>query len=96
MEVPGVDDDVTGVRVVDEDAISSWSASGWAKESYSTMSTSSSTGSFGVDLGDDDPVAVAVEHVGEPDQDDVVVVDQRDGDRGESAGHARTVNPLGV
>jgi hypothetical protein len=35
----------------------------------------------GVDLGDDDPIAVLVEEVGETDEDDVVVVDQRDAQR---------------
>ena len=34
----------------------------------------------GVDLGDDDALAVAIEHVRQADQHHVVVVDQRDGD----------------
>ena len=34
-----------------------------------------------VDFGDDDAVAVAVEHVGHAHQHDVVVVDEGDGDR---------------
>ena len=58
--------------------MSSWSASGWAKESYSATSTSSVDGLVGVELGDDDPVPVRVEQMGQPDHDDVVVVDQRD------------------
>ena len=45
------------------------------------MSTVSVDRLVGVDLGDDDPVAVGVEHVGDAGQHDVVVVDQRDGDR---------------
>ena len=57
--------------------MSSWSASGWAKESYSTTSTVVVDGLVGVQLGDDDPVLVRVEQVGQPDHDDVVVVDQR-------------------
>ena len=61
--------------------ISSWSDSGCAKESYSTMSTVSLERLVGVDLGDDDPVPVLVEHLGHAEHDDVVVVDQRHGDR---------------
>ena len=57
--------------------MSSWSASGWAKESYSTTSTVVVHGLVGVQLGDDDPIPVRVEQMGEPDHDDVVVVDQR-------------------
>ena len=42
------------------------------------MSTSSSTGSVGVHLGDHDPVAVGLQHVGDAGDHDVVVV--HDGD----------------
>ena len=34
----------------------------------------------GIELHDDDPLGVAIEHVGQAHQDDVVVVDQRNGD----------------
>lgn len=36
-------------------------------------------GHGGVEFGDDDAIAVAVEHVGHPHDDDVVVVDERHG-----------------
>ena len=58
--------------------MSSWSASGWAKESYSDDVDVVGERLVGVELGDDDAVSVRVEQVGQPDHDDVVVVDQRD------------------
>ena len=59
------------------------------------MSTSSIDGPIGVDLGDDDAIAVAIEHVGQTDQHHVVVVDEGHRDRsggGADGGHAADVN----
>jgi hypothetical protein len=52
-------------------------------------------GFVGVDLGDDHPVAVLIEHVRHPDQHHLVVVHQRHGDRPTAggSGHLSTINP---
>ena len=55
-------------------------------------------GLVGIELGDEHPIAIRVEHVRHPGQHDVVVVDEGDEDRPMCLGgrHAVTVTPLGV
>ena len=81
MEVPGVDDDSPRVRVRDEDldlvVVGLGLREGVVQHDVDVIDH----GSVGVDLGHDDAIAVVVEHVGQPDQHDVVVVDQGDRDR---------------
>ncbi len=101
VEVPGVDDHPRARGLSTSTPMCSWSDSGWAKQSYSTMSTVSLERLVGVDLGDDHPVAVVVEDLGDTHQHDVVVVDQGHGDgpgagRRTGRGHGATLTHLGV
>ena len=94
VEVPGVDDDPARSGLRDQDAdlvvVGLRLREGVVQHDVDDVLDRL----VGVDLGDDDPVPVAVEHAGRYPQHDVVVVDQRDGDR-RRRGQAtsRTVNP---
>ena len=76
MEVPGVDHDVAGVRVVDEDRDVVMVGFGLREGVVQHDVDLVGHGLVGVELGNDDPILVRVEQVGQPDHDDVVVVDQ--------------------
>ena len=78
MEVPGVDRHVAGVRVVDEDGDVVMVGLGLSEGVVQHDVDLVVHGPVGVQLGDDDPIPVRVEQMGQPDHDDVVVVDQRD------------------
>ena len=77
MEVPGVDHDVAGVRVADEDGDVVMVGFGLGEGVVQHDVDLVGHGPVGVQLGDDDPIPVRVEQMGQPDHDDVVVVDQR-------------------
>ena len=77
MEVPGVDHDVAGVRVVDEDGDVVMVGFGLGEGVVQHDVDRVGHGLVGVELGDDDPILVRIEQMGQPDHDDVVVVDQR-------------------
>ena len=97
MEVPRVDDDVTGARVVDEDGdvvvISLGLGEGVVQNDIDIIGD----GLVGVELGDDDAFSVGIEQVGQPDHHDVVVVDERDAQRpGSSRSQHRPYSSVGV
>ena len=52
-------------------------------------------GPVGVELGDHDPIAVRIEQVGQPDHDDVVVVDHRYPDRRVALHASDRIHPSG-
>ena len=81
MEVPGVDHDSARPRVVDQDADLVVVGLGLREGVVEHDVDGVVERLVGVDLGDDDPVAVVVEHLGDAEQHDVVVVDQGDRDR---------------
>ena len=91
VEVPRVDGHAAGVRTLDQrfDVLLVRLALG---EVVVERDVDGFTYALGqVDLDDDDPILVAVEQVGDPEQDDFVVVDQADPDRRPAApgGHRR-------
>ena len=81
VEVPCVHGDVAGVRVGHEDGnvvvVSLRLGEGVVQDHIDVIAH----GLVGVELGDDDAVTVGIEEVGQPDHDDVVVVDQGDPQR---------------
>ena len=81
MEVPGVDHDSAGAGIVDQDRDLVVVGLRLGERVVQHDVDRVVQRAVGVDLGDDDPVAVAVEHVRDAEQHHVVVVDQRDGDR---------------
>ena len=87
MEVPGVDHDMAGVRVVDEDGDVVMVGFGLGEGVVEHDVDVIGHGPVGVHLGDDDPIAVRVEQVGQPDHDDVVVVDKRHPNRHRLTSH---------
>ena len=81
MEVPGVHGDTAGVRVVDEhlDLVMVRLRLGERVVEHDIDVVLE--GHVGVDLDDDDPIGVPIEHVRQTDEHDLVVVDERDRDR---------------
>ena len=81
VEVPRVDDDTAGAGVGDEHLDVVVVGFGLGERVVEDDVDVVDDRLVGGDLGDDDAVAVAVEQMGEADHHDVVVVDERDGDR---------------
>ena len=81
MEVPGVDDDPAGVRILDEhpDLVVVGLRLGERVVQHDVDVVLERC--VEVDLDDDDPVRVPVEHVRQTDEHDLVVVDERNRDR---------------
>jgi hypothetical protein len=77
MEVPRVDHDVAGVRVADKDGDVVMVGFGLGEGVVQDHVDLVVDALVRVQLRDDDPIPVAIEQMGEPDHDDVVVVDQR-------------------
>ena len=80
VEVPRVDHDATRVRVVDQHFDRLVIGLGLGERVVQRDVDVVDDWLVRVDLGDDDPILVLVEHVGEPGQHDLVVVDEREHD----------------
>ena len=80
MEVPGVDNNTAGAWIVDQHrdvvVVGFWLSERVVQDDVDIVHN----GLVGGQLGDDDAVAIAVEEMGEPDDHDVVVVDEGDVD----------------
>ncbi len=97
MEVPGVDDDAVGVRAVDEDLDLAAVGFGLGERVVERDVDGVVERLVGVDLGNEDTIAIRAQHAGDAGQHDVVVVDQSDQDRLGFGRHDPTINlPRGV
>ena len=85
VRVPGVDDYSSGAGVVEQDGDFVVVGFGLGEGVVQDDIDDVRDGFVGVQFGDADPVLVRVEHVGHAEHDNVVVVNQRDGD-GRAAG----------
>ena len=81
MKVPGVHHDSAGAGIVDQDADLVVVGLGLGEGVVQDDIDGVLHGLVGVQLGDDHPVPVGVQHLGHAEHDDVVVIDQRDRER---------------
>jgi hypothetical protein len=90
VEVPGVDRNSPGARIVDQHAdllmVGFWLREGVIQDDVDQVGD----GLVGVQLGDYDAVSVRLQNVRQAHHHDVVVIDQRGGDRSPGYGLHRT------